>query len=327
MKRSGRYYAVFLFLLIFLSLLLGLSVSAQEETDNYRQERLQELFEIYNRYRTKEDASDTQKTPTSDLLWDEYLTPLSKLTGEDATNRTLIDLIYHKGSALAPLSWIYYSHPDSHSNPAVAEVYRQQSVLIRSKTEESQDRISFFEGLGEDPPTVYTCYTLLLNEIYSQQIQDLVAESDSPQVKQIASDAIYRLKEPQTISPDPNNPTPTFSALSDEDALSYQRYVSHVQTQIAQQRERDVIQNQLETVYRTLYPDATFAELSELGARHSAIQSFLDKLPDAVSAIQMNTLLETAVHALLDELAESLPTYTKHFFNVTLKQQVSDTVS
>ena len=81
MKRSGRYCAVFLFLFVILSLLLGLSVMAQEETNSYHQARLQELFEGYNRYRTKEDAVADQTHATSDLIWDDYLTPLSKLTG------------------------------------------------------------------------------------------------------------------------------------------------------------------------------------------------------------------------------------------------------
>lgn len=327
MKRSIRYCAVFLFLFVFLSLLSGLSVAAQENTDNHRQARLEALFEVYNRYRSKEDAADSPTHATSDLIWDDYLTPLSKLTGEDANDPTLIDLIYQKGSSLATLSWIYHSHPDSHSNEDVSELYRQQSVLIRSKSAESADRIAFFEGVGDDLPTVYGCYTLLLNEIYAQKIQDLSLPSDSVETKQILSDAAQRLKAPQTIAPDPNNPTPSFTALSDEDALSYQRYVATVQAQVTQQRERDVIRNELDTIYRILYPEIEFSDLSELTVRHDAIRDFLDKLPHVTSAIQMNTLLEEAVHTLLDELAQTQPTYTKQYFTITLKRQVSDTIA
>lgn len=327
MKRSVRYCAVFLFLFVLFSVLAGLSVTAQEETDNYRQTRLQELFELYNRYRTKEDALNNSSYATSDLIWDEHLTPMSKLTGQDANDRALIDLIYQRGTALATLSWIYHSHPDSHSNAAVSEIYRQQSILIRSKTAQSDDRILFFEGIEETPPTVYNCYTLLLNEIYAQQIQALSLPSDSAQVKKILSDAVQRLKAPQSVSPDPNNPTPTFTCPADEDALSYQRYVAYVQEQVAQQRERDVIRNELDAIYRTLYPQTEFSDLSDLISRHTAICDFLEKLPNTTSIINMNTLLETTVHALLDEISEHQPTYTQQYFTVTLKQQVSETVS
>lgn len=327
MKRSVRYCAVFVFLFVFLSLLLGLSVAAQEEANSYQQARLEDLFKLYNRYRTKEDTLNNSSHATSKLIWYNHMTPMSDLTGEAANDRALIDLIYQRGVASATLSWIYESHPDSHSNTAVSEIYRQKSILILSKTVESDDRISFFEGIGDDPPAVYDCYTLLLNEIYAQQIQELSLPSDSAQVKKILSDAVQRLKFPQTVSPDPNNPTPSFTCPADEDALSYQRYVAYVQEQVAQQRERDVIRNQLDAIYRTLYPQADFSDLSDLIARHTAIHDFLDKLPSAVSIAQMNTLLETTVHALLDELAENQPTYTQQYLKVTLKQQVSEAVA
>ncbi len=333
MKHLIKGFTLFLTVMLLASAASCLHVSATSvtstdaATDTYRHERLQALFALYARYRDKEDADGSGAYPTSDMLWDDYLTPLSKLTGADAADRALIDLIYYKGAAFAPLSHIYHSHGGTSQSAEVQQIYREQSVLILSKTRESSDLGSFFEGFSGSAPLVYDCYITLLNAIYTERLHALAHADDSPEVHQILTDAVARLLDPNAAPVDPELPTPTYASLEDEDAEVYKTYLATVEERVARQRNRDLVKTQLTLVYRALYPSASFTALEELAQNHSAIDTFLTALPQASSVIQVNTLLSDAVVALLDELTEQKATYTKQYLKTVLRGEVIDAVA
>lgn len=320
MKRSVRAVVWGLCLILLLSVFCC-SISAADTEDHY-QRRRNELDALWSRYRTKELALGTE-CPVATLLWNQYCTPLAHLSREESENAELVDLIYYKACAAAPLAWIYYSHADAAKNPDIALVYEKQLSLINGQTAEDpiDERNAFFLGDGESAPRVYECYTALLNGIYSHRLEQLARSDDSPATSALLSDAILRLNDPAAPS-DPLNPTPSFTAPEHEDAANYAAFVAYVQSRVTCQRNRDATARQLLSVYGILYPDASLSSLEELAARDDAVRSFAEALPSDTTVVQMNARLSETVTALLAQRAQTEGSYTRTYLSHTLTEQV-----
>lgn len=326
MKHFVRFLTFFFAILLFLSVLLFTASAAEPET--YYQQRMQELYTVWDRYRTKESAVG-EDTPTADLIWYEYYHRLGPdFPSTEYENTALIDLIYYKGISAAPLAWIYYSHTDTVENEAIRSVFETQLSIINGQNTESSEavRTAFFLGDENELPGVYECYTALLDSIYAYRLEQLRKTDDSEATSAIIDTAKNRLNRTDS-SEDPQNPTPSYTKSTDEDAEHYRTYVRFVETQVTRQRNRDALTEQMTDIYRKLYPGVSFSALNELTASDSVIQAYFNGLPSADSVIRLNSLLQQTVTNLLDRTAQTQGAYTARYLNEALKQQIAICVS
>ena len=301
---------------LLLALLLPLAVLPINASSERQSATVTALSEYRGTYRQKEAERGMTSYAVSNLLWNNYITPLAQHV--DPTEEQ-IHLYAQKAYAVAPLAWIYYSHPELHptdgsSNTVSAEYLVQKARIDGQTVPHTEEEQTASERFFREE--VKECYTKLLNTIYAEKILGLAQAGDSQAVTEMICTAAEHL-----LFPDPLSPQITYET---EDAENYKAYLSGLAVSVDDQRNRDAVSTQLLSVYRMLYGiDAD--RLAELTDPH--VTDFLEMLSEKGSVSSVNELLRRTVDGLLSDLAANHAPYAKEYLSSTLKNHIFSAIA
>ncbi len=284
--------------------LIPLTVILAYASGSYHTSKINDLTTYATTYKDQESpyAADAgQQTFT--VIWN-YTNELALLS--DPTNEE-IDLLYNKGVAVGPLSWIYFCHDDVNNDETVETVYNQQKTIIDGKTLADTDLSAFFQGSADSAPGIHNCYTKMLSAVYSAKLDALRLATDSQTVTDIINTAVSNIQN-----------TSKYYFIN-ENGTNYQTYFEEIQSKVTIQRNRDAITAELREVFPLLYPNDDFTTNIKVSTFRGALQEVSD-------VADMNTLLNDTVASLLTDLQNGKGIHTVAYLEI-LKASVANAAS
>lgn len=253
MKYSIRILTAILCVFLLLPcLVLGVGAQTAGGETSHRAQVIADMTTgLWDVYRQKvSDSAPDAGTQTAAVIRS-YIDQLYDL--EDTAKDSAVDLIYEKGRTVAPLSWIYFSHPELHpaegESNEILETYLAQKAIIDGKTT-SADRLSedtalasFFNGTATESPEVYDCYTELLRTIYTEKL-DRIKEAES-------STAVHRIL---TLS----GATVLKLTYTNEDGTNFKEEYAYACNIVQKRKNWEATNADVAALFALLYPSHSF---------------------------------------------------------------------
>ncbi|MBQ8331741.1 MAG: uL15 family ribosomal protein [Clostridia bacterium] len=308
MKYSARILTFVLCLLMVFPLLIigaGAQTAGSGET-SHRAQMIIDMTKIWDVYsqKTAENAPNAG-SDTATVIFDDYIKQLYNLN--DTVNDSTVDLIYAKGKAVAPLAWIYYSHPEVHpadgeTTNEVYETYLAQKAVIDGKTttadklSEDTALIAFFNGTTDKNPEVYACYTELLRTVYTEKLEQVQSSE--------ASSAVHRIL---TLS----GATVLKLSYTDEDGTNFEEEYNYACNIVQKRKNWETTNEDVKKIFTLLYPSADFNSSSLLNNyfnRMEVLTPAYSRTESDTSAPTTSTVTEynQSLNALLESTATDL---------------------